>query len=661
MQYLYENLNSHEQESMELLESLEGHLRDSGYSESAIDCFIETADIHDVEYQIQLSSLDEGAKTQLVKKLGQGAWNFIKNVGRRSGTTVKRNTPVNVRKNIKDAGQKVKDTVTKGSDAIKDTASNTGKKISTVVKNNPVTSAVAGTTGLVGAAALTSGDGEKEEKKIDVKPKDTDAKKDTVVKPTEQLPFTGTNKYTQDIKLKDPGVITPKTTNQNQTAVVTPPKPEAKKKNVPDGLARGVTGVMDFMTGNITDFDQRGGKPQGFNRALTGFVDATTGNLTDLDKRGGKPFGAARAVTGLADKLTGDRFDFDQRGVSPLNKGQRDQLEKEKQKNQPLPQPQKDDEKKDVKPPIVVDPPKDNKSDEKKVVTPPVPEYTNPSGKKLPTPKEIRKGSNLERMVNKQVEIHGAENVAKLRNSNAAFQATKDRNSGYTMKDFIKDFPNSNAAKDSRKNNRQMHPDLDKALGRNKKESYDPTINEGGSVIGIRKKGGKEELRSTTKLVPQQTQIMSLDDVKAFNSRKKGKQTNESFEPFDIVLSYLGDTGQAESLDEALYIMMEMNETTIQGIVRDYEYLAEEAYDRQKDAQAERGAPGPGDGDNPSTRKPNYGRKQTDAEKKKSQENSKKAFNTVVDRLRSKYGNNAIVTNSHLKKAAKKKEEAKNK
>ncbi len=75
---------------------------------------------------------------------------------------------------------------------------------------------------------------------------------------------------------------------------------EKKKANVPDGIARGITGAMDLATGNMTDFDQRGGKPVGL----------------------------ARIVTGIADKLTGDRFDFDKRGASKLNKGQRDERDK---------------------------------------------------------------------------------------------------------------------------------------------------------------------------------------------------------------------------------------------------------------------------------------------------------------------------------------------
>ena len=57
----------------------------------------------------------------------------------------------------------------------------------------------------------------------------------------------------------------------------------------------------------------------------------------------------------------------------------------------------------------------------------------------------------------------------------------------------------------------------------------------------------------------------------------------EDFDAFDIVLGYLVETEQADSLDEALYIMMEMDAATIQSIVKDFELLAEEAADKEKD------------------------------------------------------------------------------
>ena len=73
-------------------------------------------------------------------------------------------------------------------------------------------------------------------------------------------------------------------------------------------------GTIDAATGNLTDFDKRGGKPFGLMRGITGTIDAATGGLTDLDRRGGKPFGLMRGITGIADAMTGNLFDFDRRG-----------------------------------------------------------------------------------------------------------------------------------------------------------------------------------------------------------------------------------------------------------------------------------------------------------------------------------------------------------
>ena len=295
----------------------------------------------------------------------------------------------------------------------------------------------------------------------------------------------------------------PKVEKPKDQSKVEKPKtvaPEKKKANVPDGIARGITGTMDAMTGNLTDFDQRGGKPVGL----------------------------ARIVTGIADKLTGDRFDFDKRGASKLNKGQRDERDKNYVKKsetpkQTTPTPDKKPETKKDTGLSFADAIKlanqMNKSDKGNKQSKAEPKPTNPSGKVLPTPKNVRPGSAKERMISKNIEIHGADKISALRKSNAAFQATKDKNSGYTMDDFVKDFPNSNAAKDRRKDNRSLHPELNKVLGR--KESYEPVL--------------------------------------------------EDYDAYDIVLNYLLETNQANTIEEANYVMLEMDNQTIGQIVREFQ------------------------------------------------------------------------------------------
>jgi len=132
---------------------------------------------------------------------------------------------------------------------------------------------------------------------------------------------------------------------------------------------------------------------------------------------------------------------------------------------------------------------------------------TNPSGKELPKPRAVKPGSARANMIARNKEIFGKDSagndrVDKLRDKNAAFQASKKSGSNYSRKDFIKDFPKSNAAKDARKSKR----------------------------------------------------IPSVMDM-------------ESYDAYDLVLSYLMETEQVASIEEANYIMTEMDEKTIQTIV----------------------------------------------------------------------------------------------
>ena len=46
-------------------------------------------------------------------------------------------------------------------------------------------------------------------------------------------------------------------------------------------------GIIDALSGGLTDFDRKGGKPVGVSRAATGIIDFFTANMFDLDKRGG--------------------------------------------------------------------------------------------------------------------------------------------------------------------------------------------------------------------------------------------------------------------------------------------------------------------------------------------------------------------------------------
>ena len=126
---------------------------------------------------------------------------------------------------------------------------------------------------------------------------------------------------------------------------------------------------------------------------------------------------------------------------------------------------------------------------------------TNPSGKVIPTPTKPL-------MTNSPAAKAGIplDTRQKFANQNAAFQATKDKNSGYTKMDFIQDFPDSQTAK---------------------------KYNKGEKISGFSYK----------------------------------KNLNNSYEPYHIVLGYVLSEGHAETVEEAHYVMGQMDSETIQEIV----------------------------------------------------------------------------------------------
>ena len=125
----------------------------------------------------------------------------------------------------------------------------------------------------------------------------------------------------------------------------------------------------------------------------------------------------------------------------------------------------------------------------------------NPSGKVIPKPtKPLMKNSPAAKA---GIPI---ETRQKFANQNAAFQATKNKDSGYNKMDFIKDFPKSQTAK---------------------------KFNKGEPIPGFSYK----------------------------------KNLKNSYEPYDLVLDYVLSEGHADTVEEAHYVMTQMDAETIQTIV----------------------------------------------------------------------------------------------
>ena len=190
------------------------------------------------------------------------------------------------------------------------------------------------------------------------------------------------------------------------------------------------------------------------------------------------------------------------------------------------------------KPPETKEKPPEIKEKPPEIKTPPKP--TNPSGKIIPKPKKPL-------MKNSPAAKAGipTEKRQKIADMNAAFQATKNKNSGYTKMDFIKDFPNSQTAKKYRKGERIpgfKYPKKTKV-----KADPGPDI----KAMSQYSKPSKE---------------VTIDDFKSTPPIKK-ENIKSSYEPYHIVLGYVLSEGHAETVEEAHYVMTQMDTDTIQEIV----------------------------------------------------------------------------------------------
>ena len=137
---------------------------------------------------------------------------------------------------------------------------------------------------------------------------------------------------------------------------------------------------------------------------------------------------------------------------------------------------------------------------------------TNPSGKVIPKPTKPLSDKSPAAKAGIPIEKR-----QKFADKNAAFQATKKKDSGYTKMDFIKDFPNSQTAK---------------------------KYNKGEKIPGF--------------------------------SYKKNLKSSYEYDAYDLVLEYLLSTEQVATIEEANYVMTEMDGKTINDIVKEVTQSLEE-------------------------------------------------------------------------------------
>ena len=96
-----------------------------------------------------------------------------------------------------------------------------------------------------------------------------------------------------------------------------------------------------------------------------------------------------------------------------------------------------------------------------------------------------------------------------------------------------------------------------------------------GSLMGGPEGPGKIDTKSVDAAMKaeQERQKKRLESQNSASTT-----TKEAYEPYDVILSYLLSEGHADTVDEANYIMLEMDETAVGTIIEEYEdyLLAEE-------------------------------------------------------------------------------------
>tara|TARA_B000000609_G_scaffold20341_1_gene12447 strand:- start:49 stop:1683 length:1635 start_codon:yes stop_codon:yes gene_type:complete len=201
---------------------------------------------------------------------------------------------------------------------------------------------------------------------------------------------------------------------------------------------------------------------------------------------------------------------------------------------------------------------------------------TNPSGKVIPKPKKplSDKSPAAKAGISK-------ERRQKFANQNAAFQATKRKDSGYTKMDFIKDFPNSQTAKKYRKG--ESIPGF--RYKKNLKSSYEYDTHKGlNEKIGLEALIPKDSFSEKPKPKPKEKPVRKPSDLgpaslippESFKGGGMAKEELEELTPYDIVLEYLLYTEQVATIEEANYVMTEMDGKTINDIVKEVTQSLEE-------------------------------------------------------------------------------------
>ena len=539
--YLYENIDqSIPKEVEDCVSLIVEELRSRGYSDNAIECFIENSD------EVEISNLlnEKVAVTGEVLKKGgpkiiQALKTFFKN--RKLG--------------------------------------NVFNKSKEVIKNNPLKTAAAVTgTSVIGSAALDDKD-EKEKgntvntnntnnntnNKSDnnkvIQPKPSTQKDEIITKSTGDVgsdgkPVTPGNrgasidvtregtpkpKPKPEIKLKDPGVFTPKVAPKVETPKVETPKVDPKPVKMSNlerqNRARFGDTEVDRLKQQQIDFkkmqanSQLPGADRGAEKAK--FIKKYPKSIT------------AQKAAGLRDHYDPEEVAIDENRMASHTAGmsdaQKDAATSSVSRSTADKMGRRSDE-------------SAFKGRKKKTSA----RYSSTGGKKRKNttgrgqPEQYRKSAD------------SPENEGRYPYGRSKIVQGKGSFKGLTKEDFA--------------------AIMREQIGGMTKSSTNPNPNLKGDedALVFVKRGSKVDKADLKNKMTNHAKDNSYHS-KSDNKGYKPTLMVNSYDAFDIVLGYLQESGQVDSIDEALYIMMEMDAATIQGIVRDFEILSEEAADKEKD------------------------------------------------------------------------------
>ena len=100
-----------------------------------------------------------------------------------------------------------------------------------------------------------------------------------------------------------------------------------------------------------------------------------------------------------------------------------------------------------------------------------------------------------------------------------------------------------------------------------KKEKFDKKFIRDPKTKTLKRRGSPTAQRAENKEKAKlRAQAMAKARIEA-KKKAEAEMSNEEFTPYDLVLEYLLSTEQAATIEEANYVMTEMDAETIQGIV----------------------------------------------------------------------------------------------